>query len=313
MSETTDETNTVTIKIKVLGSEDIHELTVPLNTTILALKEKVAEFSKFPLESIRLIFGGRSLQNGETLSTYKIEDGHTIIVHCSRSGQKSNRVAEDPPPPPNNLNPPPPPSSDNQANANQQSDPPFQQSPVLPPLPHNSVTDFKRDLSVIQLNIALLLESATHLQSCLSRTNAAEINESIQKYTNDCQQVLQDTFNKVQSIQHTNFVTNNSRVEVNEEHNNTNTTNNTNTNTNNSLNNNTPNPTRNTNTGSSTNQNGSNTNQNTQPQTRPVVDDIFTPNDRAFIQQQISNLDDYVDNNELDESYSSTNIYRQLN
>lgn len=314
MSDSTDETNTVTIKIKVLGSEDLHELTIPLCTTILSLKEKIADFSKLPIDSMRLIFRGRSLQNDEKLSKYKIEDGHTIIVHCSKSGQKS-KTAEDPPPPPRNLDSPPNISPSNQNNTNQQTDQPvFQQSPELPPLPHNSVTDFKRELSSIQHNIAILLDSATHLQTSLNGTNATEINELIQKYSNDCRQILQNTFNQVQSIQHTHFVTNNNRVEVDEQHNNTND--NSNANNNPLSNNNVPNPTANvnTNTGSNTNQNNSNNpSQNPQQQSRPVVDDIFSPNDKAFIQQQISNLDEYVENNELDESYTTTDIYRQLN
>ncbi|KAK8883444.1 hypothetical protein M9Y10_046095 [Tritrichomonas musculus] len=300
---TTDEAKTVTIKIKVLGSEVLHELTIPLSTSILSLKEKVAEFTQFPLESIRLIFRGRSLQNTEKLSTYKIEDGHTIIVHCSKGGQKSNNNTEDPPPPPRNLNPPP---TSIPSNSNQQAEPNMlPQTPALPPLPHNSVTDFKRELSQIQHNIAILLNSAAQLQVTLTQSNSTEINESIQKYATDTRQYLLNTVNKIQSLQNTRFVTNNNRVEVDNNSSNTNNANQPNIGTGSSSveNNNT----------SQNSVNNNNSNQNTQQQqSRPVVDDIFTPNDKAFIQNQISSLNDYVENNELDESYSTTDIYKQL-
>ena len=161
---------------------------------------------------------------------------------------------------------------------------------------------------MIQHNIAILLESATHLQMSLTTSNASEINESIQKYSNDSRQILQNTFNKIQSIQHTHFATNNSRVEVNEEQRNENSS------THSNINNPLMNASANAGISANSNQNvGVNTTQNPHPQPRPVVDDIFSPNDKAFIQQQISNLNDYVENNELDESYSSTDIYRQLN
>ncbi|OHT17012.1 hypothetical protein TRFO_12700 [Tritrichomonas foetus] len=277
----TTEEKVITINIKVLGSEVEHQLSVPLNLTIQSLKELITDFCDFPIDSIRLIFRGRSLQNAETISHYNIEDGHTIIVHGSK---KANKDKNEDPPAPNQPNPPP------------QLQP---QNPSLPPLPRNEVTDVKRDLSHIQYQIALLIQNGADLQNKIATSsNPNEINDAILKFATENKNAMAQLYPQIQSLKNKHFVANNNRVEVGAppppaeaaNSNQSDSSNNSSTNESNSQN--------------------QNTNQNqtdAQPQNpaRPVVEDIFSPFERALVQQQAATLAQYVSENHLDEAYTS--------
>ncbi|KAE8348715.1 hypothetical protein BDV28DRAFT_142894 [Aspergillus coremiiformis] len=68
-------------------------LTLPLSAHVSELKEKLAtsEYADTPAERQRLIYSGRVLKDNETLSTYKIKDGHTI--HLVKSAASNQRQA----------------------------------------------------------------------------------------------------------------------------------------------------------------------------------------------------------------------------
>ncbi|EKU23071.1 ubiquilin [Nannochloropsis gaditana CCMP526] len=67
----------ITIKTLQLGD---FQLQVPAESSVSALKVQVKDCTQIPEERQRLIYRGRVLQDGEHLSTYNVEAGHTI--HC---------------------------------------------------------------------------------------------------------------------------------------------------------------------------------------------------------------------------------------
>ncbi|RAL07388.1 ubiquitin domain-containing protein DSK2 [Aspergillus homomorphus CBS 101889] len=83
----------MSITFTIKSSNDAkYTLTLPLSTTVLDLKEKLAtaEYADTPAERQRLIYSGRVLKDNETLATYKIKDGHTIhLVKSAASNQRS--------------------------------------------------------------------------------------------------------------------------------------------------------------------------------------------------------------------------------
>jgi ubiquilin len=90
-SSSADETP-ITFNIKS-SSDAKFALTLPLNTTVLDLKKKLAEpeFADIPIERQRLIYSGSILKDGETLSHYKIKDGNTVhLVKSAASNQRQN-------------------------------------------------------------------------------------------------------------------------------------------------------------------------------------------------------------------------------
>ncbi|KAI9771142.1 MAG: hypothetical protein M1840_002493 [Geoglossum simile] len=90
-SSSADETP-ITFNIKS-SSDAKFTLTLPLNTTVLDLKKKLAEpaFADIPTERQRLIYSGSILKDGETLGHYKIKDGHTVhLVKSAASNQRQN-------------------------------------------------------------------------------------------------------------------------------------------------------------------------------------------------------------------------------
>ncbi|KAI9779064.1 MAG: hypothetical protein M1839_007730 [Geoglossum umbratile] len=90
-SSSADETP-ITFNVKS-SSDAKFALTLPLNTTVLDLKNKLAEpeFADIPAERQRLIYSGSILKDGETLSHYKIKDGHTVhLVKSAASNQRQN-------------------------------------------------------------------------------------------------------------------------------------------------------------------------------------------------------------------------------
>lgn len=64
--------------VKMPQQQGKKELELPLSTTVLGAKEKIAELGDTPVERQRLIYSGRVMKNEETLEFYKVTDGTTI-------------------------------------------------------------------------------------------------------------------------------------------------------------------------------------------------------------------------------------------
>lgn len=71
----TDET--ITISIKSPGDKK-YDISVLTSSTISQLKEQIASVADIPADRQRLIYSGRVLKDPDTVSTYKIQSGHTV-------------------------------------------------------------------------------------------------------------------------------------------------------------------------------------------------------------------------------------------
>ncbi|EED21111.1 ubiquitin-like protein DskB, putative [Talaromyces stipitatus ATCC 10500] len=82
------------ITFSVKASNDAkYTFTLPDSTSVADLKEKLSssEYAETPADRQRLIYSGRVLKDNETLSSYKIKDGHTIhLVKSAASNQRQN-------------------------------------------------------------------------------------------------------------------------------------------------------------------------------------------------------------------------------
>lgn len=92
MADDAGVTDDAPITFTVKSSTDAKfTLTLPITTPVSELKEKLStsEYADTPAERQRLIYSGRVLKDNETLSTYKIKDGHTIhLVKSAASNQQ---------------------------------------------------------------------------------------------------------------------------------------------------------------------------------------------------------------------------------
>ncbi|KAI9871515.1 MAG: hypothetical protein M1830_002799 [Pleopsidium flavum] len=82
----------VTFNIKS-SSDAKYVLTLPSTTTVLELKTKLSgsDYADLPPDRQRLIYSGRVLKDPDTLSSYKIKDGHTVhLVKGAASNQRQN-------------------------------------------------------------------------------------------------------------------------------------------------------------------------------------------------------------------------------
>jgi ubiquilin len=89
-SETGERQLTFTIKA---SNDQKFVLTLPATTSIGDLKTRLStsEYADVPAERIRLIYSGRVLKDGDTLSTYKVGDGNTIhMVKGAASNARQN-------------------------------------------------------------------------------------------------------------------------------------------------------------------------------------------------------------------------------
>ena len=83
------------ITFNVKASEAKYALTLPLSTTVLALKEKLSgeDYSKIPAHRQRLIYSGRVLKDGDTLAAYKVKQGNTVhLVKSAESNPAPNNT-----------------------------------------------------------------------------------------------------------------------------------------------------------------------------------------------------------------------------
>lgn len=80
----------ITITIKSSGDAK-HEVSIAGDATVLQLKEKIAAVADVPADRQRLIYSGKVLKDGETISSYKVQSGHTI--HLVKSAAKPSAPA----------------------------------------------------------------------------------------------------------------------------------------------------------------------------------------------------------------------------
>ncbi|OAX85326.1 hypothetical protein ACJ72_00291 [Emergomyces africanus] len=88
----TGEESPITFHVK--SSNDVkYTLTLDPSTTIADLKAKLAgpDYADVPAERQRLIYSGRVLKDGDTLSTHNVKDGHAI--HLVKSAASNQRPA----------------------------------------------------------------------------------------------------------------------------------------------------------------------------------------------------------------------------
>lgn len=100
MADATSGADDAPITFHVKSSNDAkYTLSLPASTPVSELKEKLAtsEYADTPADRQRLIYSGRVLKDNETLSTYKIKDGHTIhLVKSAPSNQRQGGPSQSP-------------------------------------------------------------------------------------------------------------------------------------------------------------------------------------------------------------------------
>ncbi|KAL8796964.1 MAG: hypothetical protein Q9195_000735 [Heterodermia aff. obscurata] len=86
------------ITFNVKSSSDAkYVITLPLNLTVLELKQKLSssEYADIPPERQRLIYSGRVLKDPDTLASYKIKEGNTVhLVKGAASNQRQNPASQ---------------------------------------------------------------------------------------------------------------------------------------------------------------------------------------------------------------------------
>lgn len=72
------------ITVHIKSGQNNWSVEVEQSATIRGFKEKISEVSDVPADNQRLIYSGKILKDGETVESYKIQDGHS--VHMVKSG-----------------------------------------------------------------------------------------------------------------------------------------------------------------------------------------------------------------------------------
>ncbi|RMD41310.1 hypothetical protein DV735_g3823, partial [Chaetothyriales sp. CBS 134920] len=76
---------------------DKYTFTLPLSTTALELKTKLAEpgYANLPVSSQRLIYSGKVLKDGDTLAQHNVKEGNSMhLVKSAASNQRQNPAAQ---------------------------------------------------------------------------------------------------------------------------------------------------------------------------------------------------------------------------
>lgn len=76
----------ISLTIKSSGDTK-HEVSVAPSATVLELKQQIETKADVPADRQRLIYSGKVLKDAETLSSYKVQSGHTI--HLVKSAAKA--------------------------------------------------------------------------------------------------------------------------------------------------------------------------------------------------------------------------------
>jgi hypothetical protein len=148
----------LTIRIRFLGSNDVHELSLPSDLTIDSLFALVRDFPDCPTSDFRLIFGGRSLLPEDSLASIGIQDGQTI----SLAAKPVPRAADQPPAPP----------------------------PPAPPPPAVTVQDLRLILARLQQTLADAGKAASDLQLSLLQPRNSEL--EIRRFSEATENLLAD-------------------------------------------------------------------------------------------------------------------------
>lgn len=69
--------DTININIKSSGDQK-YEVSISPSKQVADLKKEIAEKASVPADSQRLIYSGKVLKDNETISSYKVQSGHTI-------------------------------------------------------------------------------------------------------------------------------------------------------------------------------------------------------------------------------------------
>ena len=88
---------TRTVRLKTLDSEEAHELSVPIEETVVRLKQRVEQRVGVPASRQRLIFQGRVLRDERPLSFYDLEDGAVLHVIARPEGASMSPSLNDEP------------------------------------------------------------------------------------------------------------------------------------------------------------------------------------------------------------------------
>lgn len=86
-----------TVTFNVKSNQAKWSLTLPLSTTAIDLKNKLAtaEYANVPAASQRLIYSGRVLKDDDTLLSHKVKDGNTMhLVKSAPSNQRQNPASQ---------------------------------------------------------------------------------------------------------------------------------------------------------------------------------------------------------------------------
>ncbi|KAH0790162.1 ubiquilin-1 isoform X1 [Histomonas meleagridis] len=107
----------VKVNLKIMGSDEVHEMEIPDNTSVDEFREMVCKKVNIQNNGMRIIFCGKVLKSGTMISDYKIQDDQTIQIipprpnrSDSNNSNSSNTQHDDvppPPPPPRQQVPPP--------------------------------------------------------------------------------------------------------------------------------------------------------------------------------------------------------------
>ena len=65
------------IKVKTLSNQ-LYEVAINRNQKVIDLKKQIEEVVKVPIHRQRIIFRGKLLLDSETISFYKLEEGHVV-------------------------------------------------------------------------------------------------------------------------------------------------------------------------------------------------------------------------------------------
>lgn len=97
-SELEGEGPNITINLKSLDAS-VRTISVPLNITVGELKKRIQDRYDVPVASQRLIFFGKALKDDQLLSSYSIEDGHTIHMVARPPGAQEQQQPQRSPQP----------------------------------------------------------------------------------------------------------------------------------------------------------------------------------------------------------------------
>eukprot|EP00620_Florenciella_sp_RCC1587_P014175 CAMPEP_0182555994 /NCGR_PEP_ID=MMETSP1324-20130603/408_1 /TAXON_ID=236786 /ORGANISM="Florenciella sp., Strain RCC1587" /LENGTH=88 /DNA_ID=CAMNT_0024767809 /DNA_START=38 /DNA_END=301 /DNA_ORIENTATION=+ len=74
------------LNVKQVAGEKTFEVTVPGNATVAELKAEVAKLQpELIVAAQRLIFRGKILKDADSVATYQLENGATVLLQVNRS------------------------------------------------------------------------------------------------------------------------------------------------------------------------------------------------------------------------------------